>query len=105
MDFDTRLRLRAQFARANRTAKEVSIKLGFAPTYVSRILNDGIKNPSADSIRRICDEIGADIGFILTGKDTSLDRRELLAKLSAADDDVLAEVVAYAKTLGVNFSK
>lgn len=105
MDIDTRLRLRSQLARANRTAKDVSIKLGFAPTYVSRILNEGIKNPSADSIQRICEEVGADIGFILTGRETTVDRQQLITKLASASDDTLADLIAYAKTIGVNFSK
>jgi transcriptional regulator with XRE-family HTH domain len=82
-------------------ANELSQKLGYAETYVSRLITGEIKEPSAKRVTEICAATGIDWSYILTGSHLADDRAALLKELSEADDDLINDVVSFVRNSGL----
>jgi transcriptional regulator with XRE-family HTH domain len=85
--------------------RQVALRVGLEPAYLSKIERDEARPPSEDSIRRIADELGEDrdVLLALAGKVSSdllvvIQRRpklfaELLRELKSAPDDAVLRIV------------
>lgn len=101
MELDARRRLKSELATKGISAKDLSEGLGFASTYVSRLITGNIKEPSESRIRMICDEADLDWVYIVTGNRVSDERKRLLDDLAQAPDDLIEDVVAFVAESGL----
>lgn len=97
MDQESRLRLKTELLRLGIRAKDLSAKLGFADTYVSRLVSGNITEPSASRIQAICNETGIDWGYILTGVRESSKRDKLIEEIKTAPDDIIDQVETFVR--------
>ena len=98
---EARIRLKTALVKSGRGAKEVSVKLGWPPTYVSRVTTGGIENPSASRLSAICEEIGADLSYIISGNILSEENSRFLTRLANEDADVIKDVANYVRDKGL----
>lgn len=104
MDIEARRRLKAELARLGFKANEVSTELWDAPTYLSRVINDRIKEPSASRITQLCEHTGIDWSFILTGEIIDNRRKSLIEKLTQAPEHLIDEVDEFVRSIDLGKS-
>ena len=101
MDTDAQKRLKAAIVHSGRTAKEISLSLGFAATYLSRLVTGNILEPSPSRLQAICSELQVDMTFILVGQAAPKGREQLISDLSEAPESVIADVAEFVRTRGL----
>jgi transcriptional regulator with XRE-family HTH domain len=101
MDSEARLRLKAELAKRGLKANAVSVDSGHTATYVSRIITGAIKQPTSTSLLKVCQVIGVDLTYILTGEHLSSERENLLADLTLIPDDRLSEIAEFVRENGL----
>jgi len=101
MDTNAQKRLKAAIVHSGRTAKEISLSLGYAATYLSRLVTGNISEPSPSRLQAICDELNVDISYILIGRTAPKGREQLISDLAEAPESVIADVAEFVRTRGL----
>ncbi|EJF76628.1 transcriptional regulator [Bartonella birtlesii] len=79
-----RQRLNAALKKSGRSKRSISLAAGKGAGYLHSILTEG-KEPTIESLARICHEINISMNYILCGQGASLEDKEfidLISKLS-----------------------
>ncbi|WP_455476302.1 XRE family transcriptional regulator [Bartonella sp. B17] len=79
-----RQRLRAALEKSGRSKRSISLAAGKGAGYLHSILSEG-KEPTIESLARICHEVNVSMNYILYGDSISFEDREfieLISKLS-----------------------
>lgn len=66
--------------------------LGMNRDYVSRLVKTGTANPSPAVLSKICDALGVDPGFILSGHSPRSRRWALVERIAEADEGTLDRI-------------
>lgn len=101
MDNKARTRLRVAVTASGKKAKGISQKFGWPDTYVSRILTGAIVSPDPTRLLRICQEVGADIAFVLTGENLNKSQLDLLIDVADTSPDVIEQVANFVREIGL----
>jgi hypothetical protein len=101
MDDEARTRLRVALIKSDKKAKAISQKFGWPDTYVSRILTGGIISPDPTRLLRICQEVDADIAYILIGETLSSEQQSLLSNVADEPTDVIDQVANFVREIGL----
>lgn len=101
MDEEARARLKAAIRRSPYNSQQICEHFEWPPTYVSRVCTGRIKEPAPTRLQSICDLIGVDISYILTGRNAPPNREEFLKDLAGAPDSVIDDVAAFVRSKGL----
>ncbi|AZV77864.1 XRE family transcriptional regulator [Parasedimentitalea marina] len=101
MDAEARKRLRIAIAASNITGQSICDKYGWPKNYVSRVVNGDIKGPDPTRLLHICDELNVGIVYVLTGRQTTSDRQNLLNEIAQSPQEVIDQVADFVRDIGL----
>lgn len=101
MDDEARTRLRVALTKSDKKAKAISQKYGWPDTYVSRILTGAIVSPDPTRLLHICQEVDADIAYILIGEILSIKQQDILKNTAERTPDVIDQVATFVREIGL----
>ena len=81
---DWRVRLAQKIEESGKSMRAISIAIGRAAGYVFSIMKEG-KTPNAETLAKICAEIGTSVSYVLYGLDFII----LFSKASPAERAVI----------------
>ncbi|WP_332065820.1 XRE family transcriptional regulator [Bartonella sp. CB189] len=82
-----RQRLKKAFEKSSRSKRSISLAAGKGAGYLHSILSEG-KEPTIESLARICHEMNVSMNYILYGDSVTLEDQEfvrLISKLSSEE--------------------
>lgn len=84
--------------RGTITYRSLSLAIGRAPGYIHGFIKSG-KEPSLDSVVRLCDELGVSMSYVLWGLAISPQDEALLKRVAALPRDAQLKFVDFLKSL------
>jgi len=102
MDEAARRRLKLALTESPIDAQDIGPKFGWSASYVSRIVSGDIKSPPSDKLLKICQALGVDMMFILTGETSQNSRKALLNELATAPQTIIDQVAEFVNSRGLN---
>ena len=82
---DWRVRLAQKIEESGKSMRAISIAIGKGEAYVFSILKDR-KNPSAETLAKVCAEVGTSVSYVLHGIERSAEEEFLKIFLQASPD-------------------
>jgi transcriptional regulator with XRE-family HTH domain len=92
-----RIRLDEAVKASGRSRRSVSMGAGRGSNYLDSVLREG-KDPTVDSLIRICQELGVTTAYILHGVDISPNALKLVDLLESADPEMREIALAVLNT-------
>ena len=89
---DWRVRLAQKNEESGKSMRAISIAIGRGEGYVFTIMKDR-KNPSAETLAKVCAEVGTSVSYVLHGIERSAEEEEFLELFSRASPDVRAAIL------------
>ena len=89
---DWRVRLAQKIEESGKSMRAISIAIGRGEGYVFTIMKDR-KNPSAETLAKVCAEVGTSISYVLRGFDISAEGEKFLKLFSQASPDMRAAIL------------
>ena len=89
---DWRVRLTQKIEESGKSMRAISLASGKGEAYVFSILKDR-KNPSAETLAKVCAEAGTSVSYVLYGIERSAEEEEFLKIFLQASPDVRAAIL------------
>lgn len=90
---DWRVRLAQKIEESGKSMRAISIAIGRAAGYVFSIMKEG-KTPNAETLAKICAEIGTSVSYVLYGLDLTPEDEEFIILFSKASPAERAVILA-----------
>lgn len=87
-------RIRSLRANKGMTVKQLAIRVGSTPPYISMIENN-YRQCSIPVLNRICKELDASADYILFGEDDMINRRKMIKLIDEMSEEEMNSIVEY----------
>ncbi len=101
MDAHARKRLKVAIASSDESGLSICEKHGWPKNYVSRVVNGAIVSPDPTRLLQMCDDLGVGIVYVLTGRQTTSDRQNLLNEIAQSPQEVIDQVADFVRDIGL----
>jgi len=100
MDAEARKRLKIAVAASDMTGQAICDAHNWPKNYVSRVVNGDIKSPDPSRLLQICDDLDVEIAYVLTGRQTTTDRQNLINEIAQSPQHIIDQVSDFIRDIG-----